>query len=125
MLKPRDKNPLALDAGALRYQVSIQVQSSTQDEMGGPVAAWTPVLKTWAAIATSSQREVYQSGAGAQFVAQVTHRVQIRWPGAVLGIAGGMRVAFGDRLFQIQTVENVQERNRVLNLLCLEINGVS
>ncbi len=37
--------------------------------------------------------------------------------------AAGMQVAFGVRKFTVQTVENVQERNRVVHLMCLEVNG--
>lgn len=113
-----------IDAGALRTPIIIQAPSSASDGCGGVSSTWNTVLTTWAAISTVSQREVYQTGQGSQFTAQVTHRVQIRWPGATLGIAGGMQVVFGTRVFAIQTVENVQERNRILNLMCVEINGV-
>lgn len=119
-----DQNPLALDAGVLRHQITIQSQSTAQDpETGEPSQVWNHVLTTMAAISTASSREMYQTGAAGQFVAQVTHIVKIRWPGASIMIAGGMRVTLGTRTFAIQTVENVQERNRVVNLMCLEVNG--
>lgn len=114
------KDPLAIPSGAMRSQVEIQQQAPTPDSAGQPQAAWTTMWTTPAAISTLSMREVYQT---AQFAAQVTHRITVRWPGNSIAIVGGQRVAFGSRIFQVQTVENVQERNRVLHLLCLEING--
>jgi SPP1 family predicted phage head-tail adaptor len=117
----RVKDPLSLPAGLLRFAVQIQVQATTQDALGGPLQSWTTVLSCFAGISTMSQREVY---ATAQFVSEVTHRVTIRWPGPSIGIQGGMQVVFGTRIFKVQTVENVLERNRVLHLMCLEIDGV-
>lgn len=118
------QNELVIPTGAMRNQIAIQSQSTAQDpETGEPSQVWNDVLTTMAAISTASSREMYQTGAAGQFVAQVTHIVKIRWPGASVMIAGGMRVMLGTRIFAIQTVENVQERNRVVNLMCLEVNG--
>lgn len=118
-----NRNPLAVSAGQLRHQISIQAQSTAQDpDTGEPASVWNTTLTTWAQIETLTAREAYQAGAS-QFVAQVTHMVTIRWPGASVRIAGGMRVLFGERMFMIQAVDNVQERNRLLKLACLEVNG--
>lgn len=113
------KDPLAIPSGAMRSYVQIQRQGG-RDAAGGLADVWTPVWSTMAAIATLSQSEVYEPG---QIVGRVSHRVTVRWPGASMVIAEGMRVAYNGRTFQIQAVDNVQERNRVLHLLCLEING--
>lgn len=116
--------PLAINPGDLCHRTAIQSQSKTQDpETGEPSSDWNTVLECWAAIRTPTSREMYQTGQAGQFVSQVTKVVTIRWPGDSIMIAGGMRVMFGARIFTIQTVENVQERNRVVNLMCLEVNG--
>lgn len=119
-------NPLAINPGELRHQITIQSQSTTRDPATGePSSTWNDVLATRASIATVSSLERYQRGSAGEFVAQVSHLVKIRWPGASYGLAGGMRVMFGMRTFVIQTVENVEERNRIVNLACLEVNGSS
>jgi SPP1 family predicted phage head-tail adaptor len=115
------KNPLAIPPGAKRYQISIQQKSSTVTGSGSPIASWTTVLTCMSAIKTLMESEAYQTG---QFSGHVTHRVSIDWPGVSIGIVAGMQVLFGTRVFTIQGVDNVQERNRVLHLMCLEINGV-
>ena len=117
----KDQNPLAIDAGELRHQVQIQQLETTQSGTGAPSTTWDTVLTTMAAIMTASSREVYQAS---QFTAQVSHVLKIRWPGTGILLQGGMQVVFGSRTFKLQTVENVLERNRVMLLHCLEINGV-
>ena len=114
-------DPLVINPGELRHAIQIQQQTATQSASGEPQSTWNTVLATSAKIATASSREVYRA---AQFTEQVTHVVTIRWPGPGVSILGGQQVVFGSRVFELQTVENVQERNRVLLLHCLEINGV-
>lgn len=122
MAKPSN-NPVALNPGDLRHRIVIQRQSTAQDANGDPTSTWSDVWPCWAAISTPTAREMYQTGQAGQFVAQVTKLIKIRWPGAAIVIVGGMRVLYRDRTFAVQTVENVQERNRVMNLTCVEVNG--
>lgn len=114
-------NPLVIPPGFLRNQVQIQRPSGDKDDFGQPLDGWTIVLTAMAGIISLVQREVWQNG---MFSGQVTHRVTLRWPGPDVTIASGMRVVFGSRTFVVQAPpDNVQERNRVLHLLCLEIDG--
>lgn len=115
------KDPVVINSGELRHQVQIQKLETTQSSTGAPSTTWDTILTTMAAIMTASSREVYQAS---QFTAQVSHVVKIRWPGSGITLAGGMQVIFGSRTFKLQTVENVQERNRVMLLHCLELNGI-
>jgi SPP1 family predicted phage head-tail adaptor len=115
-----DQNPLAIDAGELRHSIQIQQQSSAQTGTGAPVTSWTTILQTMAKISTASSREAFQA---MQFTALVSHVIKIRWPGASVAIQGGQQIVFGSRIFKLQIPENVLERNRVLLLHCLEING--
>ena len=120
---PWDKqpNPLVIPPGFLRNQVQIQAPSGTKDSTGGVNQSWSPILTAMAGIITLAQREVYQTG---QFTGQITHRITLRWPGESIVIASEMRVVFGKRIFVIQAPpDNVQERNRVIHLLCLEMSN--
>lgn len=113
---------LIINSGELRHSIQVQQQTNAPDgTTGAPSQAWVPVLTTMAKISTARSSEVFQA---AQFSAQVSHVIKIRWPGAAVTLAGGMQVVFGSRVFKLQTVENVLERNRVVLLHCLEINGV-
>jgi SPP1 family predicted phage head-tail adaptor len=112
--------PYLVDPGELRDQIQIQQQTTAQDDFGQPQSTWTTVLTAMSKIASITMAERFQT---AQFVAQISHRITLRWPGAGVTIQGGMRVMFGTRIFQLQEVDNVEERNVTLHLLCLEING--
>ena len=109
--------PLAINPGSLRHSVTIQSSSSGMGENGLPSTAWTDVLTTRASISAVSGKELY---AAQQVTSQVTHTVTMRW--TPITISPGMRILFGDHICQIQTVDNVEERNRVLKLMVLAIN---
>lgn len=115
------KDPLALAAGELRHQAVIQAPSAQRDSMGQPTTSWNAVLTTRAKVEATTERQLYQNQ---QFTSQVTHIVSLRWPGAAVSIAPGMRVVInGAHTYQVQACDNLFERNRVLRLMCLELNG--
>lgn len=68
----------------------------------------------WARIEALSGRELI---AAQQKVSDVTHKITIRYQE---GILASMNVWYDGRQFQIQAVENPEERNRYLFLLCVE-----
>lgn len=49
----------------------------------------------------------------------------MRWPGASVTIAPGMQAVYGSKTYKIQAVNNVDERNLILKLMTLELNGTS
>lgn len=101
-------------AGALRHSVSIQRKIMTTDSHGGPVEAWDTVCTTNASIEPLQGREFI----AAQAVnAETTGRIRMRYRS---GIVPAMRVIFGTRVFNIQSVINPEERNRELILMVSE-----
>ena len=114
--------PLALNAGDLRHSITIQAPSTTGDALGSSGQTWTDILSTRASIQAVTQRELTQDG---QTVAQVTHVIKIRYPGSQFQIQSGQRACCGSLVFNIQTVENVLLRNRVIKLLCVAIDATS
>jgi head-tail adaptor len=116
---PRD--PLVIDAGELRHAVMIeQPQPGSSDTFGQSIvpATWQTLRTCMAAIYTAGGRETSMA---AQLVSNVSHVVKVRWTPDV--IKAGFRVVFGVRFFTVQYCENVLERNRVLLLYCLEVDG--
>ncbi len=127
---PERFNPLAIEPGELRQAIQIQVQTTAQDTLGGQIEDWATFLTTRAAIYTGAAvpdirskqpRENYQDG---QFSSEITHVMKIRWPGSAVILLGGQRVLYRTRIFVLQNIENIQERDRILLLYCIEINGV-
>jgi head-tail adaptor len=105
-----------------RRSVNIQIQSqtSTPDSFNQPLLAWAPVCVLQGRIRSVQQSETFQSG---QLSSQITHVIEAWW--TAISIAAGMRAVFGSRTFLIQSVENVEQRNREILMLCLELNPSS
>ena len=107
-----------LNPSDLRHTVQIQSQSTDTDSFGQPLQTWTTILTARVSIEAIKQAELYQAG---QLTSQVTHLITLRWP--AVNITAGMRALYGSHIYKIQAVINVEERNIVLKLLVLEING--
>lgn len=113
-----------IDPGKKRHKISIQQQApGTQDEYGAVAGPWLPILTDcWAAIDTKSIRQPFQGG----FVSQVFYLISIDWPRVHIGT--DMRVVARPLLgteasvFVIQGIENVQLRNLVLIMTCIQID---
>ena len=108
----------ALNPGTLRHQVQIQSVSATPDAFGQPQQTWTTVRTTWARIEEVSLAEKFQVD---QLTSAVTHRIICRYTPAA--VQAGMRVVFGSHIYKIQAVANVEQRNVILRLDCLELNA--
>jgi head-tail adaptor len=115
-------NPLYLRAGELRHAVQIQSASSTRDAAGQPVSTWNVVLTSRAKIENTGSQAYKESFSNSSLASQSTDMITIRWPGASITVAPGMRVVFGDNTFLVQDVDNVLHRNRVVRLACLMID---
>jgi SPP1 family predicted phage head-tail adaptor len=115
------RNPLVMVPGELRQLVRVQSPDYAADASG----AKTLVPATWADVATASAR-IYTAGGretsmASQIVSNVSHVVKMRWQGVV--VKANYRVIYEGRIFTVQYVEDVEERNRVLLLYCLEVDG--
>ncbi len=118
-------SPLNLAAGALRNAITIQAPTSTRDAAGQPVSTWNSVLTTRAAMMSTTGQSYKEVATGSTLVSQSTWLVTIRWPGASTLIEPGQRVQHGNDTYLIQAVDNVLQRNRVLQLYCLAIDADS
>jgi len=67
-----------------------------------------------ASIWSTSSKEVLES---AKIELQVTHKIRIRYRS---GITSKDRIIFGSRIFKIVSLINFEERNKTLDMLCIE-----
>ena len=103
----------------LRYPITIESPSTTQDSFGQPTDTWNTVCSPWADITAVTSKEVYALGAG--FTSQVTHKIVIRFNPSVC-IEAGYRVLYRNRTFLVQAVTDPDEQRAQLNLMCLELS---
>lgn len=106
--------------GQLRHRLEIQEQRSVRDEWGNQVSEWFTVATAWAAIEPIRGEEYWAAGAQQ---GETIHRVTMRY---VPGVTPKHRLLFGNRILEIESTLNLEERSRLLELLCKErLNGQS
>jgi SPP1 family predicted phage head-tail adaptor len=101
-------------AGPLRCRITIETPVETQGADGSIVTAWETFATTWASIEPLIGREYF---AQEREQATVSHKIRMRH---LPDIKHKMRVSWKSRIFEIESVLNVGERNREIVLMCSE-----
>lgn len=104
-------------AGELRHRVTLQQPAETRNEYGEAERTWSHVATVWAAVEPLSGREYFDSQ---QRQAAVSTRITLRYQP---GITPHMRVLFGARVYEIDSVIDIEERHREMQLMCAEQIG--
>jgi SPP1 family predicted phage head-tail adaptor len=106
---------MPLKSGELRHRIIIEANTPVERATSGaPKANWVPVCTRWAAMAPQAGREFY---AAKQMHAETTHLIRMRGP---LDVQTSMRARLGNRVFDILSVIDVEERHREMRLICKE-----
>jgi SPP1 family predicted phage head-tail adaptor len=103
-----------MQAGKLRHRLTLEQSTDTNNTRGEPIPTWSTVAYVWAAIRPNSGREGL---AADQMYSSATHRISIRYRA---GVVPKMRFVKGARVFDINAVLNVDERNREMVCLATE-----
>ena len=110
-------DPCVIQSGSLRHNVTVQAPSVTRDALGQPGASgWTAIRTTRASIESTASQTFRFSFQNSTLASDSTDMIIMRW--TPTPITPGMQVVFGDQMYTIDDVRNVQQRNRVLHLAC-------
>ena len=101
-------------AGNLKHKVTIQTYSETQNDFGEVLKGWVDLKLAYASITPLSAKEFFKAGTHAE----VSHKVELRY---LKDVTPKMRVIFGVRVFTIESVLNIREANKSLQLICTEV----
>ena len=108
-------------AGRLRHRIELQADTATTDDadsFGEVEPSWETYAEVYADVRPLVGTERY---AAQQVQASVSHEIRIRFRADVLDTHRVRWVCRGTaRLFDINAVLNVEERDRELLLLCTE-----
>jgi len=102
-------------AGALNHRITIERATESANSYGERTKTWSEFATMWASIEPLTGREFYQSK---QIGTETTHNVTIRYKA---GITQKMRVKYGSRYFDIESVINEKERGVKMFLMCKEV----
>jgi len=100
-------------AGDLKQQVEIQRYIETTNDFGETIADWFTLSVRRASISPISGKEYFASK---QVNAEVTHRVYMRYT----DVQAKDRLVYQGRIFNIESVLNLRERNVSLEIICTE-----
>lgn len=102
-------------SGRLRHKVDIQVQTRTPDGYGQFTVTWADLASdVWCEIKPVLGREYF---AAMQQQAKITHKIRMRFR---KGITSKHRVLYGNRVFNIESVIDPEEKHQELVLYCTE-----
>ena len=103
-------------AGRLRKKIFIQNTTSTRDAYGSDVTTWEDFAQNrWASVEPLRGTEGIL---GRAFQNKVDTRFTIRY---IAGLKGNMRILYNQEAYDIESIINVDERNRELQILCSRI----
>lgn len=105
-----------MGAGDYRHLITIQAKANSKDAMGGLVRDWDDYLTIWAKISPLKGSEVLIAQ---QKQGEITHRIKIRYQE---DITTKHRIVFGDRIFEIINIININERSRHQEIMAKESN---
>lgn len=106
---------MVMKIGELRHRITIQENISAKDSFGADTPNWTDVATVWASIEPLSGKEFF---AAQQINAEINTKIIMRYR---TGIKPEMRATFKDRVFDILSVINDNERNISLVLMAKEV----
>ena len=101
--------------GRMDQRIEIQDnQSSTQDAHGNPISDWRTVLRCWAAVSPVSGSEAI---VGNQVNGKRPIKITMR---PIYDVTPKHRIRVGTRLFDVNSVADVDSAGRVMELVCTE-----
>jgi len=100
-------------SGNLKHKVVIQEYSEINN-YGEIQKSWNDFATVYASVTPLSAKEYFKAGVQNE----VTHKVEMRF---ISGVKPKMRVMFGEREFSIESVLNIREENKTLQLICSEV----
>ena len=95
--------------------VSFQRLRDVKNKFGERIKDWVDVLTKKACIYPVSGKELFVEGT---INTEITHKIYVSYTNS---IRPDMRIKYGSRIFKIQSIINLQERNRILQLMCKEL----
>ncbi len=103
--------------GRLRTRLHIEESVETRTDDGGVSSGWASIGTAWAWVRGLRGKELFS----AQMINPLTtHKITMHYRA---GIDSQLRLVdmTGSRIFNIESVVNVDERNRTLEMVCTEV----
>lgn len=101
--------------GPLRHRITVEQATVSRDSYGGEVETWGVFATVWASVSPLIGREYI---AAKQVSASVTHKIRMRY---LAGMTPKMRISWDNRLFDVESILDVDERHAEMVIMATEI----
>jgi SPP1 family predicted phage head-tail adaptor len=99
-----------------RHRLQFQEKMTVKDEEGNSVTKWNTVFTVWGSVEGLRGREYLAAGA---LSSEATYRIRIRYR---KGVRTNMRILYGERVFEIESVIDINEEHKEIEIMCKEIH---
>lgn len=106
-----------MNVGALRNKITIKKQTRETDEYGQRLDQWDIVKKVWAAIIPALGRNYYTAD---QTQTDAKTKIVTRYHPE---ITRDMRIFYGNRVYDIIDIQDVNMRHQELVIYCKEVTN--
>ena len=94
--------------------MTLQVKSVSRNTYGEETVSWVDHATVWGKVEPLRGKEYFRS---AQEQSDVSHRIWIRYR---KNVTPAWRIKWGNRIFEIESVINLREENRWLEIMARE-----
>jgi SPP1 family predicted phage head-tail adaptor len=101
--------------GRLRHRIVIEESLTSRDSFGAEVSERVQFAVVWADLSPITGKEYLGFK---QINSETTTKITTRY---LAGVTTEMRVVFGDRTYEIDSIINPEEKNISLILMCREV----
>lgn len=102
------------DAGKMSKRITIKQLTTGQNEYGEPSTTWNTVKTVWASIEPLSGKAFWEAEA---VQSEITHKIITR----ASGITPDMKIYYGARIFDIDSVINENEQGAKYIIMAKEV----
>lgn len=103
-----------MSLGKMRHKIQFESRDKTSDGAGGFSSSWDEAKEVWAHMKPASMRENFR---GMKISEETSYEFTIRYQ---TGISAGQRIKYNDRIFNVKSVLNRDERDKYLDILAEE-----
>jgi len=102
-------------SGNLKHKIEIQSYTETSNDLGEVTKGYSTFKTIYASITPLAGKEYFASK---QVNAKVSHKIECRF---ISGVLPNMRIVYGTRIFNIESVINIREVNKTLQIMAVEV----
>ena len=106
-------------AGKFRHRVEIQNEAETTDSIGYVSISYVTAKKVWASIVTLNGSELVEAR---QIYPKATNKIRMRY---VAGLTERARIKHGDNIYNIDFIDDVDQRHKVFVITATQNKGTT